>query len=338
MSVSKEWIDSISKTSKRQVKFTNTIAIKWNHYGKEEWFTAVVDEVDTKREDGKIHHVLYVSDGKEEWIDVNKEDWRLLPKNWQDKEKKFLASRGKKRKKVDKKKQKNVKRPRKADPPTSGTLAYNVNSKYMYGSNGHSNKKRKHADETEFMPLTWDTSGSPKRVRSTPKPSKSTWQQSGGVDFSLPTTPYDFQGSNHEENISEDDLFQESPNSFEDFKGPRKLSISTSPEFSSSKDFDNAQITPMKKVKTKQKKKRKNKSKMVMDYEFIQNLYPKDLYFRRYNVISSNGRRFSFGYLYICPYGGFFTAWQKKSSRLVTLPNLSVVTRDSRLRFLCPRS
>eukprot|EP00493_Phyllostaurus_siculus_P016669 UN16923 len=91
--------------SKQQVKFTNTIAIKWNHYGKEEWFTAVVDEVDTERDDGKIHHVLYVSDGKEEWIDVNKEDWRLLPKNWQDKEKKFLASRGK-AEKVDKRNRK----------------------------------------------------------------------------------------------------------------------------------------------------------------------------------------------------------------------------------------
>ena len=68
-----------------------------NHYGKEEWFTAVVDEMDLERDksDGKIHHVLYVSDGKEECIDLNKEDWRLLPKNWQDKEKKFLTSRGK---------------------------------------------------------------------------------------------------------------------------------------------------------------------------------------------------------------------------------------------------
>ena len=49
---------------------------------------------DRRATDGKIHHVLYVSDGKEEWIDLNHEDWRLLPKNWQDKEKKFLAAHG----------------------------------------------------------------------------------------------------------------------------------------------------------------------------------------------------------------------------------------------------
>ena len=73
-------------------------------------------------------------------------------------------------------------------------------------------------------------------------------------------------------------MFHETPNSFEDFKGPRKLSISTSPEFGSSKDFDSSQVTPMKKVKTKHKKKRKSKSKMVVDYEFI------GIYFQFYYI------------------------------------------------------
>jgi len=330
MSVSKQWIDTIEKVGKQHVEFTNTIAIKWNHYGKEEWFTAVIDEMDENRgaTDGKIHHALYVSDGKEEWIDLNSEDWRLLPKNWQDKEKKFLAAHGQKKKKVDKKKRKSEKRPRKSEP-TSGKLAYD---------SSEPPKKKKKREETAFMPLTWETSlDEQKRVESSPKQTKANWPQSGGVDFSLPNTCV--RGNNVNKDLDVlakvDDRVWKTPNTFESFKGPRKSSISKSPRFSTPPILNSTHSTPTPQKKAKPKKKRKNKAEMpLIDCEYIQTLYPKNLYFRRYNVISSNGRRFSFGYLYLCPYGGFFTAWQKKSSRLVTLPKLSVVTRTSQGEFL----